>query len=99
MDYTVFLIYAYLITQTIMDIPNTKRENKGNYTRKGYQFYKIRGIINMTIGCVGMIAVNLFLTDKNIISQTFVWVALIGFMLIMLYGTYCFYKMIVSTEP
>lgn len=99
MEYTVFLIYAYLIAQTIMNSFGTKRENKGNYICKGYQFYKIRGVINITIGCVGMIAVNLFLRDKNIISQTFVWAALIGFILIMFYGMYCIYKMITSTNP
>ena len=99
MEYMVFLSYLIFIAQVIMNRPITKKENEGSYTCKGYRFYKIRGIINVTVGLAGMIAVNLFLPDHNVISQTFVWVALIGFMLLMLYGTYCLYKMIVSTEP
>lgn len=53
----------------------------------------------MIVGMFGIHAVNMFLRDKNIIPQTFVWIALIGFAIIMMYGMYCIYKMLVSTEP
>lgn len=95
MKYMVFVIYVIVIMQFI----NSKPVCKANSIRRGREFYKISGIINVTGGMFGMLAVNMFLRDKNIISQAFVWIALIGFAITMMYGMYCIYKMLVSTEP
>lgn len=94
MKYMVFVIYVIVIMQFV----NSKPVCKANSIRKGHEFYKISGIVNVTSGTLGMIAVNMFLRDKNIIPQTFVWIALIGFVITMMYGLYCIYKMLVSIE-
>lgn len=90
----VFVIYVIVIAQFI----NSKPVCKTNGMRRGREFYKISGIINVLSGNLGMIAINIFLRDKNIIPQAFVWIALIGFMIVMMYGLYCIYKMLVSIE-
>ena len=46
-----------------------------------------------------MTAINLLLRDKGIIPQMYVWIGLIGFMLIEFYGLFCIIKMILSSEP
>lgn len=94
MKYMVFVIYVIVITQFI----NSKPVCKANSMQRGKEFYKISGIFNVTGGMFGMIAVNMFLRDKNIIPQTYVWIALIGFSIAMMYGLYCIYKMLVSIE-
>lgn len=95
MKYMVFIIYVMVIIQFI----NSKPVCKANSIQRGQRFYKISGIINVAGGMFGMLAVNMFLRDKNIIPQNFVWILLIGFMITMMYGIYCIYKMIVSNEP
>jgi len=94
MKYMAFVIYVIVIMQFI----NSKPVCKANSTQRGKKFYKISGIFNVTGGLLGMIAVNMFLRDKNIIPQTYVWIALIGFFITMMYGLYCIYKMLVSVE-
>lgn len=94
MKYMVFIIYVIVIMQFV----NSKPICKANSIRRGRQFYKISGIVNVIVGTFGMFAVNTFLRDKNIIPQTFVWFALIGFWITMMYGIYCIYKMLVSIE-
>lgn len=94
MSYLVFVIYVITVMQFIYSKPVAKHGN-----HRGCGFYKVSGIINMVVGFFGMVSINLFLRDKNIIPQTFVWIALIGFALTMFYGVYCIYKMMVTTEP
>lgn len=94
MKYMVFVIYVIVITQFI----NSKPVCKTNSMPRGREFYKISGIFNMIGGMLGMTAVNMFLRDKNIIPQTYVWILLIGFFITMMYGVYCIYKMLVSIE-
>jgi hypothetical protein len=65
---------------------------------KGRNFYKMSGCINIIFGLGGMIAVNSLLRDKNIISQMYVWIGLIGFILIILYGLFCILKWMLSSE-
>lgn len=95
MKYMVFMIYVITVVQFI----NSKPIAKENGTHKGHGFYKISGITNLMVGFLGMFAVNVLLRDKDIIPQVFVWIALIGFAITMLYGMYCIYKMMVSVEP
>lgn len=94
MKYMVFVIYVIVIMQFV----NSKPVCKANSIRRGKEFYKISGIINVIGGMLGMLVVNTFLRDKNIIPQTFVWIALIGFGITMMYGIYCIYKMLVFIE-
>lgn len=94
MKYMVFVIYIISIMQFI----NSKSVAKNRICR-GRDFYKISGVINMIVGWFGMVAVNVLLRDKNIIPQTFVWIALIGFAITMVYGMYCIYKMMITVEP
>ena len=94
MKYMVFVIYVIVIMQFV----NSKPVCKANSIRRGKEFYKISGIINVIGGMLGMLAVNTFLRDKNIIPQTFVWIALVGFGITMIYGIYCIYKMLVSIQ-
>lgn len=93
MKYLVFIIYVINVMQFINSKPITK-----NGKHRGYAFYKISGIINLLFGCFGMVAVNIFLRDKDIIPQAFVWIMLIGFAITMIYGMYCIYKMMVTDE-
>lgn len=51
------------------------------------------------VGMIGMAAVNTLLRDKNIIPEVFVWIALAGFAITMIYGGYCIYMMMATTEP
>lgn len=95
MRYMVFIIYVITVVQLL----NSKPSVKENGIRRGRNFYKISGEINIVVGMFGMLAVNLLLRDKNIIPQAFVWIALIGFIITTLYGFYCFYKMMVNCEP
>ena len=94
MKYMVFVIYVIVIMQFV----NSKPVCKANSIQRGKEFYKISGIINVIGGMLGMLAVNTFLRDKNIIPQTFVWIALVGFGITMMYGIYCIYKMLVSIQ-
>ena len=94
MEYLVFVIYIIVIVQFINSKPVSK-----NGTQRGCEFYKTSGIANILVGNLGMIAVNSFLRDKNIIPQAFVWIALVGFALATIYGLYCIYKMLTTTEP
>lgn len=94
MKYMVFVIYVIVIMQFV----NSKPVCKANSIRRGKEFYKISGIVNVASGMIGMLAVNTFLRDKNIIPQTFVWIALVGFGITMIYGIYCIYIMLVSIE-
>lgn len=94
MKYMVFVIYVITAIQFINSKPITK-----NGVYRGYNFYKISGLINIVVGMFGMLAVNILLRDKNIIPQVFVWVALIGFAITMMYGMYCIYKMMTTSEP
>lgn len=93
MKYMVFVIYIISIMQFI----NSKSVAKNGICRRR-DFYKISGVINMIVGWFGMVAVNVLLRDKNIIPQAFVWIALIGFGIVMVYGMYCIYKMMVTVE-
>lgn len=95
MKYMVFIIYIIVVMQFI----NSKPIVKGNGTHRGRNFYKISGVVNLIVGMFGMVAVNMLLRDKNIIPQVFVWIALIGFAITMIYGMYCIYKMMVTDEP
>lgn len=95
MKYMVFIIYVIVIGQFI----NSKPIVKENSTLRGKLFYKTSGLINFIIGFIGMVTVNTFLRGKKIIPQFYVWVALIGFSIMIMYAMYCIYKMIVSTEP
>ena len=94
MKYMVFVIYVIVIMQFV----NSKPVCKANSIRREKELYKISGIINVIGGMLGMLAVNTFLRDKNIIPQTFVWIALVGFGITMIYGIYCIYKMLISNE-
>ena len=94
MKYMIFMIYIIVVVQFINRKPISK-----NGIHRGHTFYKISGIVNLLFGFLGMFTVNTFLRDKNIIPQTFVWIALTGFAITMIYGMYCIYKMAVSTEP
>ena len=94
MKYMVFVIYIISIMQFI----NSKSVAKNGICR-GRDFYKISGVINMIVGWFGMVAGNVLLRDKNIIPQAFVWIALIGFGITMVYGMYCIYKMMITVEP
>lgn len=94
MEYMVFIIYIITVVQFINSKPSVKK----NGICRGYNFYKISGVINIIVGMFGMSAVNLLLRDKNIIPQAFVWIALIGFAITMIYGMYCIYKMMVTVE-
>lgn len=94
MEYMVFVIYVIVVAQFIdSSVENTER------TPKGRTFYKYSAISNMVIGFAGMLAVNGLLRDKGIIPQQFVWIALIGFILQVVYAMYCLYKAVVSNEP
>lgn len=95
MKYMVFIIYIIVMWQWINSTYIAKRVG----IQRGYNYYKTRGIINTIIGFAGMFMVNIFLRDKDIIPPFFVWSALIGFFLLVLYGMFCIYKMMVSTEP
>ena len=94
MRYTILLIYVLVCLELIYSKPVP---TKGSLPR-GRSFYKISGIINFIFGFAGMVLVNLFLRDKGIIPPFFVWAALIGFALVILYAMYCFFKMLVSCE-
>lgn len=93
MKYLVFIIYVIIVMQFINSKPIAR-----NGIHRGHDFYKIRGIVNLLFGFLGMFTVNTFLRDKDIIPQAFVWIALIGFFITVIYGLYCVYKMMVSTE-
>ena len=95
MKYLVFLIYVWVLLEFIYSKPVPI---KGSLPR-GRKFYKINGIINLIFGFAGMILVNIFLRGKDIIPAFFVWAALIGFMLVIIYAMYCIYKMVVCCEP
>lgn len=86
------------IAATVFQFINSKPIAKKTGNTRGYNFYKISAIVNMLVGMVGMVAVNLLLRDKNIIPQVFVMISLVGFFLTTIYGLYCFYKMITATE-
>lgn len=90
----VFAIYIIMVVQFVSSKPIAK-----NGMPRGRQFYKISGFINIIVGMFGMVAVNMLLRDKNIIPQVFVWIALIGFVITVIYGLYCIYKMMVTVEP
>jgi len=92
MEYMVILIYVVVMMQFINSKPLVKERSKC----RGYSFYKRSAIINMIIGYGGMIAVNLLLRDKGIIPQSFVWMALIGFALVVIYSMYCIYRMMTT---
>ena len=68
-------------------------------THRGHYFYQMSAGINLIIGSVGMIAVNLLLRDKGIIPEPFVLAAIVGFFLVAMYGAYCCYKMLKCVEP
>lgn len=95
MKYLVFVIYGMVIGQLIYSKPVIK----SNGARRGRHFYKVSSIVNFIIGFTGINVVNMFLRDKGIIPQFFVWCALVGFALMVVYAFYCVYKMLVSTEP
>lgn len=94
MEYLFFLLYVAVLGQFFVSKP---KKNVGY--PKGRSFYKVSGIINLIFGFGGMIAVNLLLRDKDIISQIYVWIGLIGFILVGLYGMFCIVKMMLSSEP
>ena len=96
MKYLVFVIYVYVVGQLLRSKP--KSTNKGSVP-KGRNFYKLNGVINSIFGFAGMIAINQFLRDKGIIPEMFVWIALVGFLMVALYGMYCMVMMMVSMEP
>lgn len=93
MKYLVFIIYIIIVMQFIDSKPIAK-----NGMHRGHTFYKISGIVNLLFGFLGMFTVNTFLRDKDIIPPAFIWIALIGFFIIVIYGMYCIYKMLVTTE-
>lgn len=94
MKYLVFIIYVMILAEFF----DFKLRGKGNSIPRGQSFYKIRCILNFMVGFGGMICVNVFLRDKDIIPPFFVWTALVGFMIIICYALYCAYKMMVSLE-
>ena len=94
MKYMIFIIYVIVIGQFI----NSKPIGKKNSVRRGHLFYKTSALINFIIGFIGIFIVNTFLRGKEIIPQFFVWIALIGFLIMIIYAMYCIYKMLVSTE-
>lgn len=91
MEYLAFIIYVIIVMQFINSKSIAKNDIYG-----GRDFYKISGIINIVGGLFGAVATNIFLRDKDIIPQVFVWIALIGFIIAMMYGVYCIYKMMVT---
>ena len=95
MEWMVCIIYVIVVGQFI----NSKFAVKGKGTHRGHYFYRMSAGINLIIGPVGMIAVNLLLRDKGIIPEPFVLAALVGFFLVAMYGAYCCYKMLTCVEP
>lgn len=93
MEYLVFIIYVIAAIQFINSKPDKKR-----HTLRGHEFYKKSAIINMIFGYAGLFCVNYFLRDENIIPQLFVWFAIGGFVIIIIYAMYCFYKMVTTIE-
>lgn len=94
MEYLFYLLYVAVAAQLF----NSKPKKNIGYP-KGRSFYKVSGIVNVILGVAGMTAINLLLRDKGIIPQMYVWIGLIGFMLIEFYGLFCIIKMILSSEP
>ena len=95
MEYLVFLIYGIIVMQFISN-GDIHAKNSGG---SGYKRYKIRGVINILVGLFGMRGVNVFLRDKDIVPQKFVWIALAGFAVIEIYGMYCIWKALTTNEP
>ena len=95
MKYFVFLTYLMVCFQFINSKPVPTKKS----IPRGRNFYKISGVINFILGFAGMVLVNIFLRGKDIIPAFFVWAALIGFMLVIIYAMYCIFKMVVSCEP
>lgn len=95
MENLVFIIYGIVIVQLIHSKPIVKSDS----VPRGSHYYRNSGLINIIVGNLGMLAINMFLRDKGIIPQTFVWIGIIGFGLTMVYGCYCICRMMFTTEP
>lgn len=97
MELLVFIIYGVVVAEWIFG--NKTETAKGSTTiTRGHTYYKISGILNMTIGMIGLLLVNLFLRGKYIIPEWSVWVGMIGFIFMMFMGMYNIYKMMASTN-
>jgi hypothetical protein len=94
MKYLFFFLYVWVIGQYLFAKPQ-----KSYGSPRGRNFYKISAFTNIILGFGGLIAVNTLLRDKNIIPQSFVWIGIIGFILILLYGLFCVVKWMCSIEP
>lgn len=93
------MFIVYIIAISIFIYNNNKTANKNStYAYSPKNFYKINGIINYILGFSGMICINTFFRDKDIIPQFLVWIALILNFLILINGLYCIYKMLVSND-
>lgn len=97
MKYLFFLLYVIVVGEFLFSSPIKIKKNSGN--PRGRYFYKLSGIINVIFGSSGIIAINILLMNKNIIPQMYVWIGIIGFMLIEIYGMFCIVKMMLSVEP
>lgn len=95
MEYLFFIIYGIVIGELI----HSKPIRKIGSVPRGCRYYRTSGFINIIVGMIGILAINTLLRDKGIISHTFVWIGLIGFLITMIYGYYCIYMMLVTPEP
>lgn len=95
MKYLFFITYVLVIIQWCT---NRKILNQNSNIR-GRNYYKIAGIINMILGFCGMLVINTFIRDTEIVPQIYVYIGLFGFFFLVLYGIYCIFKMMASSEP
>ena len=104
MEYAAWALYCYIAIQLINDRKQGKAERQGSEPR-GAHYYKIKGLIHITVGLFGTMAVQLmynvlgeYLPDTAVVhrSELMLVIATSGMFIL---GTYYVAKGVMSKIP
>jgi len=98
MEYLVFIIYLIVVSQWIFE-KKEKNAKSSTYSPHGRSHFRMKGLLNLEVGFVGLILFNLLLRDKGIIPVWSFWVGFVGFSLFVISGMVCMVKMFTATQP
>lgn len=104
MEYAAWALYCYIVIQLINDGRQAKSKKQGSEPRGAY-YYKIKGLIHVTIGLFGTIIVQLmdaifgeYLPDTAIAQRTELMLV-IAFLGLFILGVIYIAKSIMSRIP